>query len=460
MRPPYQRLGRMQQLLLMRLSFNRSTAALAIVLAVVVAVVALQVRDQEGFSPIDELQHFDYTLKSPSAGVRIGEQYGAEALQTAACRGIDWPGWEVGSPTLPECGDPQPDPRLAPEGGYNTAYLHSPVYYTATALAGEVIVWVGDVSPLTAYRLVGALWLVAGLALVWLALGWVHVGVWQRAAVVGLLGLSPVVVHASAFVNPDAAALLGGGLVLVALLRWESGHWSWWGLVAASAVAVWLKFTNAAAVLALAVYLALRFGQQRHGLSDARAQARARLRVVAASASALAALVSVVIWRLWQNYRQLAEESDLPIYVTQRRDSFPWTSVDDKLRGALTPFRDQWIPEGLPRSALDPLAAIADVGLLVLLGMAVAVAAAKSAHRALVGGVVAAMVGVGVVSLIANYATLSRDAPVPGRYGLAVLPFAAVAVAPVLRRHALTPALVGALACATAAAMFYGVLTT
>ncbi|WP_420617940.1 hypothetical protein [Candidatus Poriferisocius sp.] len=97
-------------------------------------------------------------------------------METVACRGIDWPGWEVGSSNLPACGDPAPDPRLTPENSYNTAYLHTPVYYSATALVGEAIVRVGDVSPLTAYRLVGTVWLVAGLMLIWLALGWVHVG--------------------------------------------------------------------------------------------------------------------------------------------------------------------------------------------------------------------------------------------------------------------------------------------
>ena len=428
------------------------------VMAVVVAIVALQVRDQPSFSPIDELQHFDYTLKAPSAGVRIGEQYGQEALETVACRGIDWPGWEVGSSNLPACGDPAPDPRLTPENSYNTAYLHTPVYYSATALVGEAIVRVGDVSPLAAYRLVGAVWLVAGLMLIWLALGWVHVGVWQRAAVVGLLGVSPVVVHASAFVNPDATALLGGAMVLVALMKWESGQWPWWPMVAASAVAVWLKFTSATAVGVLVMYLVVRLWQQRDRLSDTRIRAQARTQVLASSTSALAAIASILVWRWWLGYRQLAEESDLPIYTGQRRDSFPWINLDDKLRGALTPFRQQWIPEGLPRSVLDPLGGIADVGLLVLLGMAVAFAATKSAHRALVAGVVAAMVGVGLATMIANYATLSRDAPVPGRYGLAVLPFAAVAIAPALRRHVLTPALIGALACTTAGAMLFGVL--
>ncbi len=111
--------------------------------------------------------------------------------------------------------------------------------------------------------------------------GWVHVGVWQRAAVVGLLGVSPVVVHASAFVNPDATALLGGAMVLVALMKWESGQWPWWPMVAASAVAVWLKFTSATAVGVLLVYLVVRLWQQRDRLSDTQMRARARTRVLA-----------------------------------------------------------------------------------------------------------------------------------------------------------------------------------
>ena len=428
-------------------------------LVVVIGIAALQVRDHPSFSPVDELQHFDYALKAPSAGVRIGEQYGAEAMRTVACRGIDWPGWEAGTPKLPTCGDPLPDPTLSNTNGYNTAYLHSPVYYSATALVGETVLRLpGEMSPLTAYRLVGALWLAAGLSLVWVALGLVHVDVWSRAAVVGLLGVSPVVVHGSAFLNPDATALLGGGLVLVALFKWESGRWPWWTLAVASTIAVWLKFTNAAAVGVLVVYLALRLWQERDRLSNQRVQARARLRLLAMSASLVAAVASVLVWRLWQRYRQVAAERDLPIYTDQRHDSFQWTSLDEKFRAVLTPFREQWIPEGLPRSVLAPLGGVADVGLILFLGAAVAFTAAKSAHRALVGGVFAAMVGVGVLSMIANYITLSRDPPVPGRYGLAVLPFAVVAVAPVLRRHVLASVLAGVLACATAAAMLFGVL--
>ena len=436
-----------------------NVAVLVCVVAVAVGIVALHIRDHPQLSPIDELQHLDYVLKAPSGGVRIGELYGLEAMGVVACRGIGWPGWEAGTPKLPDCGDPRPDLSLSYSDWYNTAYVHTPVYYSATALAGEAVLRLPGVdSSLVAYRLVGAVWLAAGLALVWYALGLVGVGIAGRAAVVGLLGVSPVVVHASAMVNPDATALLGGAAVLVALLKWESGRWPWWTVAAASAVVVWLKQTNSLAVGVVVAYLAFRAWQERGNKHQDGVRARPRHRALAASTSALVAVVSVMVWRLWQGYRKLAEEKDLPIYPNQRHGSFQWTSLDEKLRAVVTPFRDQWIPEGLPRSMLAPLGGIADVGLLVLLGAAVALSAARSAHRALVSGVFAAMVGMGVLTMFANYWTLSRDPPVPGRYGLAVLPFAAVAIAPVLRRRVLAGVLVGALAGATAGAMLYGVL--
>ncbi|MCY3577295.1 MAG: hypothetical protein OXH53_08275 [bacterium] len=423
---------------------------LACVIAVAVAISVLQLRDHPQFSRVDEPQHFDYALKAPSAGVRIGERYGLVATRTYACRGIDLPGLVPGSPRLPECGDPQPDPTRTHSIGYNSAYLHTPAYYTATGLAGEVILRLPGVdSSLVAYRLVGVVWLAAGLAMVWYALGLAQVGIWGRAAVVGLLGVSPVVVHGSAFVNPDATGLLGGGLVLVALMKWESGRWPWWTVPVASVIAVALRLTNSAAVGVVAVYLALRVWQKRD---------KVRERLLVAATSASAAFAIVLGWRFWQEARKLDDEQDLPLYGSERFDYFRWESLDNQLRAVVTPFREQWVPEALPRSTLVPLAGIADIGLLVLLGAGVAFVAAKSAHRALIGGVFAAMVGMGLLTMLTNYWTLSRDSLAPGRYGLAILPFAAVAIAPLLRRQVLVRAMVGVLALTTTGAMFHGIV--
>lgn len=442
-----------------RLIWKVDQVVLVGALVLFMGIVALQARDHPQLSPIDELQHFDYALKSPSAGLRVGELYGAEAMKVVACRGIDHNEWEAGSPYLPECGDPHPDPGLSPGHGINTAYQHPPLYYALTSLIGEVVLPLPGVeNSLMAYRLVGAVWLASGLAVIWYALGLVGAGTVGRASVVGLLGVSPVVVHASAFVNPDAVALLGGGLVLLALLKWESGRWPWWSVAAVSAVAVWLKLTNAFAVGVVVLYLAFRTWQEWDKRHLPQAKSARRERLLVASVSTLVSVASVLAWQLWQDNRGLSEEKDLPIFTNLRSDSFQWTLLDDQLRAVVTPFRDQWVPDVLPRNLLVPLAGVVDVGLLALLGAALAITAAGSARRALVGSVFGAMVGTGVVTMISFHVALGLHAVTPGRYGLAVLPFAAVAIEPVLRRHIPARMLVGALASTTAAVMLYGVL--
>ena len=232
-------------------------------------------------------------------------------------------------------------------------------------------------------------------------------------------------------------------------MKWESGRWPWWTVPAASVLAVGLRLTNSAAVGVVAVYLALRVWQKRDMVRE---------RLLVAATSAAAAIATVLGWRFWQEGRKLDDEQDLPLYGSERFDYFRWQSLDDQLRAVVTPFRNQWVPEGLPYNMLVPLAGIADIGLLVLLGAWAAFVAARSAQRAMVGGVFAAMVGMGLLTMLTNYWTLSRDSLAPGRYGLAILPFAAVAAAPLLRRQVLARATVGALALATAGAMFHGVL--
>ncbi len=404
---------------------------------------------------MDELQHLDYVLKSPSLGVRTGEYFGTDAMKVVTCRGIDLPGWEPGYRYLSDCGDPQPDPTLSHSNGYNTAYVHPPAYYTLTALAGGGILRLPGVgSALSAYRLVGVVWLMAGLALVWHALSLTGAGVATKAAVVGLLGVSPAVVHGSSMVNPDATSLLGGALVVVALMRWDMGRWPWWLVPIASAAAVALKLTNAAAVGAAAVFVAVRWWQTR-----SQDPARTRERLLVVSVSGAAVMATIYAWRLWQGHRQLAEERDLAVFGRGRGrvDAFQWAELGEELRATLTPFRDSWVPDNLPRGALIPLAGIADVGLLALLGVTVAVVAAKSRYRALVAGVFTAMLAMGVLTMVTNYSTLSRYFLTPGRYGLAVLPVAAVAVAPTLRRAVVARASVAALAVITGAVMLYGV---
>lgn len=303
---------------------------------------------------------------------------------------------------------------------------------------------------ITAYRLVGVIWLVAGMALLWYALGLAALDTTSKAALVTLLGAPPAALYVSTSVHAGNAQLVGGAIVLVALLLWESKRWPWWSVPVASGIAVWLNFNNASAVGALVAYLAYRAWRYR-GTEN-------KLLITAGSSFAVT-VASVIGWQVWQNHRKLADVQDLPIHqVIWGERGFQWQQIDDELRAVFTPFRDQWIPTW---DVLTPLNGIADIGLLVLMGATLAVTAKRSSHRYFTAGVVTAMAGFGVVTMLSTYAAgYNYFQLTPARYGLALLPLAAVAIAPAVRRIALARLATAAVALATIGAIAYGIFAS
>ena len=397
---------------------------------------------------VDEIYYLDYALKSPSLGIRIGEQVGTEAMAIAGCQGIElWP-VEI----IPECGDPQPDPDQLWQQGYNVAFQHPPAYFTLTSLGGKVLSWFPGVNnKLTAYRLMGAGWLVAGMSLLWYALSLAGgLNTASKTALVALLGAPPVVLYGAAAVYPGNTMLVGGGLVLVALMLWEADRWPWWAVPAASGLAMGLNLNNASAVGAVVVYLAYMAWRHRDQMSHL---------LAAAATSFLVAVGWVVAWQVWQDHRKLADAQDLPIHqFTQGQSGFQWQRLDDELRAVFTPFRNQWIQTW---EVLTSLGGIADIGLIFMMGAALAVTARRSPHRSFTAAVVIAMVGFGVVTMLSTYAAgYNYFQLTPARYGVPLLPLAAIAITPAIRQIPLARLGTIALAVATGAALFYGVFTS
>lgn len=460
-------------------SGSRDRIALAAVVVAVAVLVGLHVRDHPALSHIDELQHMDYTLKSPFHVPRHGDTIGQQAMGEAACRGIDYPlrlsidtlnDWlhltgERGVPQLspasivqvqlPPCGSLLMTPDQFPNSGLNTASPHPPVYYTATALGGAVIETAPGVdSPVTGARLVGILWLGAAAVVLWYVLGSLGASSWAKALLIGLLVVSPTVLHESSIVNPDTTALLGGALVLGAALRWEAGRAPGWLLPLASLVAVWLKFTNSVAVGAAVLYLAVRAWQQRGNLSRQRVRS---LLAIGGAAIALT-LASIISWSAVQDARGHIPTEQLPTNAIYQVDSFQWERLGDELLAVVTPLRDPFVPDTLPRELLEPLGDL--INLLVIAGLgSVALFAAKgSQHRALTAAAAAGMVATGVVTMVASYLSLSIYFDTNPRYGLSLLPFAAAALIPVLDNRLIRWA-VTAVVLATAGAALAGVAT-
>ena len=418
--------------------------------------VGLHVRDHPALSHIDELQHMDYALKSPFHVPRHGDTIGQEAMEEAACRGIDYPlrlsidalndwlhltgerGIETLNPDsiprvqLPPCESQELTPDRFPNWGINTASTHPPVYYTTSALAAEVFNAAPDVdSKTTGVRLVGILWLGAAAVVLWYVLGSLGASTWSKAVLIGLLIVSPRVLHESSIINPDTTALLGGALVLAAVLRWEAGQAPGWLVPLAAVIAVWLKFTNAFAVGAGLLYLGVRAWQQRHSLT----LRLWRSRFVVGGTMFILTLGSVILWSSLQETRGLIPPEHLPTNAIYHVDSFQWTSFGNELFSAVTPLRDQFVPDSLPRSLLEPLGDLMNLLLIAGLGSVAVFARRGSTHRALAAAAAVSMAATGVVTMITGYLSVSVYFDTNPRYGLSLLPFAVASLVPVLHNR-------------------------
>ena len=194
-----------------------SVLVLALV-SVLVPVVHISVYQQ--LSPFDEVAHVDYALRAPGLVPTVsGDLWLQETMREAACRGVD-----RGEARQPDCQTLVRDPRTFLLEGYPSGYIHPPTYYDATAVVGRGIQrLLGLSSPVTGFRLVGALWLFAGLLSVFGAARRFGAARLPTVATLVLLTATPAVFYPASIVNPDGASLLVGGLGLWLVHRWDSG---------------------------------------------------------------------------------------------------------------------------------------------------------------------------------------------------------------------------------------------
>jgi hypothetical protein len=235
----------------------RRAAPFLYLLAIGIALSAVHIASYRQLSPIDELRHLDYATGVTHLHlVHLGDRIGQEAMRAEACRGVDLPTW-----TDPPCRSARFNPRAFRDDGYQTASAHPPTYYLTVGVVARAAVGVGlfdnFVDPA---RLMGGVLLGAGLVLTYLA--GLRLGL-RSGALLAALTLVPVtsaVLHASSTVNPDATAVLAGGLVLFAAVAWEQRRLGTLGLAVAGALATGMKLTNLLVVAAVATWLVVRSG--------------------------------------------------------------------------------------------------------------------------------------------------------------------------------------------------------
>lgn len=225
-------------------------------------VVGLHVRAYPKLSPIDEFQHVDYLFAIDDARLpRSDAKVKQRTMREEACRGLD-----AGLP-LPSCTAKHFDPNVFQERGFSTAAGHPPTYYAAAWAIGRAFdaVLPGVHGLVTGARLAGGVFLGAALALMWFVLRRFGVGGSVSVALLALTATTPIVIHASSIVNPDAMVLLAGSAFALALVRWDERR-SWprsvW-LVLAVAFLVLVKSMNVIVLGGGLLYVLIRAAQRR-----------------------------------------------------------------------------------------------------------------------------------------------------------------------------------------------------
>jgi hypothetical protein len=365
-------------------------------------------------SPFDEGVHFDYALKAAEGQiVERGERLSQAAMRLIACRGIDHEGI-----VLPPCEQREPfEPRQFPNLGFNSADIHSPVYYAVTGLGAKVVTALTPLDDVfTASRLVGILWLWLGLLTVWAICRELGLRTVPTAIVLLLLVSNTWILHSSATVNNDGSALLAGGAVVLATLRWARGVTPLWMLVALAFLAPLLKVTNAFAVLLSVLYLLLHRRSVEAGLPKRNA-------IVALMAGAGAAVVG---WMLVRSV--LASPVTTPLDSELGATGFDPGLLVVHLLAFVTPLTGP-----IPTAALGGLVfgTVANaVGLLIAVacfGPLLQGSFERRANAIAAAGALS-MLGGGVLLFAANYLLFGTEFGIPPRYGLSLIPALAAAL--------------------------------
>lgn len=432
---------------------------LGITLVIPLTIVAAEVSRYTKLSPIDELQHIDYLLRSPTLIV-LGDRITEPAMREEVCRGID------AAIALPACDAPTLTPDQFQEAGFNTAYIHPPTYYFLTSVLSAPGQFLG-LEPVTAGRLAGGFWLCLGLLLTWLVGRRLRINEVALCGSLLLIGVMPSVIYSSSVVNPDAASLAVGAAALLLTLETErrSGWWRWVLLAGAGVVAVAFKTQNIIVIVCLGLYLLLRAWQS---YTDGRAAVERAQRSTLQPATLLGmatvlgtiALLAMTAWLKATSLLASGTAADIPMSAAfSAPPAFPFPQMIASL-GSFFPPSSAYVSTFLRGPGIQ--AGMIITG-LVLVSCCAGVGWFRSNERPEITALARAVTVTAVLGaplmVLANYTLLGYVFDLPPRYGLALLPLIAICTASAVRSIA-GRALLGTLALAVSAATLITILTT
>jgi hypothetical protein len=394
-------------------------AATVVILVCSTVLVGLFSRAFRTLSPIDEAVHLDALARALDGEVvRRGDRIGQEAMRAAACRKVQLSGL-----MLPPCRAGETyDANAFPAAGYNNADIHPPTYYFVTAVATRLFMWAGVDDLVTAGRLTGGLWLGAGLVVMWFGAGRLGMPRLHRVILVALLVTAPSLIHSSGTVNPDASALLAGGLMVLAVVQWEDRRWPLWPAVLISFIGPLFKSSNALAVGACAIYLLLgvrRATLDRHGPDR-------RLRLGAAVLLLGAGTISVLGWA--SVHEAIARAPTTPVIEFFERPDAGLDELVNQGMGLVTPLRPDFMPAVLDAGPIRVFAGLTEMVLIVAAFGPVLYLArpGRAASLGISGGI--AMLAGGFLLGLAYLLLLGISFDLPARYGLSLIPLIGISL--------------------------------
>ena len=401
-----------------------------LLLLVCIPVVTLHADRNRAFFVLDEFAYADYLHKIDDGQliVRHGDVSEQVTLRELACRGY--------SPSIfndrPPCDSATFAPEAFPNAGINSADIHPPTYFLVTYAGARVLRAVGVTDDLVhAGRLFGAVWMAAGLTALWCLLRALGAGPGAAACGLALVAAGPMLLQQWHYLTPDAANVLVGSLVMIAVLAWERTARGRAWLVAAGLLAMAIKAPNIVVVLTGAGYLGLRALLP----STDENERTPRQYVEAAVALLAGAAVASVVWLVAR--AALARSVLTPMERDERVEILRPSQILENVARFITP----WDREP---SSLYPLAVITSYLLVGSLLVAL-VALSRHDRRYALALATGALLLAGPLLLVAvNFVVRGSYTIIEPRYGTTLVPIQCAIAATFWSKRAL--AVVGVLA--------------
>jgi hypothetical protein len=379
------------------------------------AVAGLHTVQYTPLSPVDEIHHVDYAFHLMNGDLVVGgDHFTAEAQKALACRGIDM------AFSMP-CDAPN-DLEDMPEEGRNTATGHAPLYYlvpAALGLVGQAVGVGGDL--VTVLRLSSLLWWALFVGLAWRMFRELGVHRWAAAGGILLTAATPVVMQANSMVNNDATALVAGAALTLGGLLWDRDALKLRWLLLLAAVAILLKATNVVAVVAVALFLLIRYWQ-RHGSLLRTPGAPARRTVLAVLGLGATAAAVGAGWVLTAGVLGADDVEQTPMNRQFYASEFEPGWLISSLDAFLSPIAPEFIDSLLVSQTVALVSTFTNYGLMGLAIVGAVLADPGSRVRALAGATALVAMFGSIIFVVTNYAAAHTFVPITSRYGLALVP--------------------------------------